>query len=235
MIVLHRISKSYQALDRNHRVFARLSVRLSGGRHLAILGPKHCGKTTLLRLIAGAEQPDDGRILRDGTVSWPLGSPLPLDGAMTAAENLRFYARIQGIDGSRMIAAADDFAELGPLMQRRYSEYDGQMRQRLLAGLWFALPVDYALADGSPRLIGGHFRSKFRAFLREKRKHARLIVTARTADELPIAIRSGFVLSRNAARFYPDLAAAAGADAATPVATNPAAAAGTGAAGARED
>jgi iron(III) transport system ATP-binding protein len=40
----------------------RLSFTLESGRILALLGPSGCGKTTALRLIAGFETPDEGRI-----------------------------------------------------------------------------------------------------------------------------------------------------------------------------
>src|SRR5512138_908968 len=40
----------------------RLSFTVESGRILALLGPSGCGKTTTLRLIAGFETPDQGRI-----------------------------------------------------------------------------------------------------------------------------------------------------------------------------
>src|SRR4029434_1091086 len=40
----------------------RLSFTVESGRILALLGPSGCGKTTTLRLIAGFETPDEGRI-----------------------------------------------------------------------------------------------------------------------------------------------------------------------------
>src|SRR2546421_4128282 len=44
----------------------RLSLRIEPGEFVALLGPSGCGKTTTLRLIAGFERPDLGRILIDG-------------------------------------------------------------------------------------------------------------------------------------------------------------------------
>jgi len=40
----------------------RLTFEIPRGEILALLGPSGCGKTTTLRLIAGLERPDDGRI-----------------------------------------------------------------------------------------------------------------------------------------------------------------------------
>jgi spermidine/putrescine ABC transporter ATP-binding subunit len=43
-----------------------LSLRVAPGEFIAILGPSGCGKTTTLRMIAGFEHPDTGRIFMDG-------------------------------------------------------------------------------------------------------------------------------------------------------------------------
>jgi spermidine/putrescine transport system ATP-binding protein len=43
-----------------------IDVSIPGGEFFSLLGPSGCGKTTTLRLIAGFERPDEGRILLDG-------------------------------------------------------------------------------------------------------------------------------------------------------------------------
>jgi len=44
----------------------RLDLVIAGGEFFSLLGPSGCGKTTTLRMIAGFEQPSEGRILLDG-------------------------------------------------------------------------------------------------------------------------------------------------------------------------
>jgi spermidine/putrescine transport system ATP-binding protein len=44
-----------------------IDVSIEAGEFFSLLGPSGCGKTTTLRLIAGFERPDDGKILLDGT------------------------------------------------------------------------------------------------------------------------------------------------------------------------
>jgi iron(III) transport system ATP-binding protein len=57
-IELSQIEKSYGAT----RVVRGLSLSIQSGEFIALLGPSGCGKTTSLRMIAGLEQPDGGRI-----------------------------------------------------------------------------------------------------------------------------------------------------------------------------
>ena len=40
----------------------RISLDVSDGEFMVLLGPSRCGKTTTLRLIAGLEYPDEGEI-----------------------------------------------------------------------------------------------------------------------------------------------------------------------------
>ncbi len=59
-ITLHEISKAYGGRD----LFSNFSLDIEGGMHLCVCGPNGMGKSTLLRLIAGEEAPDSGRVLR---------------------------------------------------------------------------------------------------------------------------------------------------------------------------
>src|ERR1700744_3050067 len=49
-----------------------LSLDIYQGEFFALLGPAGCGKTTLLRLVAGFERPDHGRIALDGVDLTPV-------------------------------------------------------------------------------------------------------------------------------------------------------------------
>ena len=51
-----------------------IDLEVPGGEFFALLGPSGCGKTTTLRLVAGFEQPTEGRILLDGP-TWPALRP----------------------------------------------------------------------------------------------------------------------------------------------------------------
>src|SRR6478752_10592888 len=63
---------SYLQLQNLHRDFGTvkalngINIGLGEGEFLSLLGPSGCGKTTALRLVAGFDRPDQGRIVVDG-------------------------------------------------------------------------------------------------------------------------------------------------------------------------
>jgi putative ABC transport system ATP-binding protein len=61
---LENLSKRYSP-DRP-AIFERLELELRQGEYLAVMGESGVGKSTLLNLLAGLDQPDSGRVLLDG-------------------------------------------------------------------------------------------------------------------------------------------------------------------------
>src|SRR5260370_7619069 len=60
-VTLRRLAKTYQSGARP--VLEELSLEIGDGEFFVLLGPAACGKTTLLRCIAGLEEPSAGEIL----------------------------------------------------------------------------------------------------------------------------------------------------------------------------
>jgi ATPase subunit of ABC transporter with duplicated ATPase domains len=109
------ISKSYGAVQ----VLEHVSLVVSPGDRVGIVGPNGIGKSTLLRVLAGVEEPDAGEIVRGGAVGYLPQEPGPRPG-----ETVRGYlARRTGVGGAEreMDALA---ARLGaePELATAYSE-----------------------------------------------------------------------------------------------------------------
>jgi ATPase subunit of ABC transporter with duplicated ATPase domains len=83
------ISKSYAAVQ----VLDRVSLVVGPRDRVGILGPNGIGKSTLLRVLAGLEDPDRGRIVRSGTVGYLPQEP----GARPGETVLAYLARRTGV------------------------------------------------------------------------------------------------------------------------------------------
>jgi len=105
----------------------------------AILGDNGAGKTTLLRSIAGLARPTRGTVTVLGqadvrVVCARLGymaHPSLLYDEMSGMENLRYFARLYGIEDEKRCAAGIAAVGLDPLLTRPVGQYSQGMRQRM--------------------------------------------------------------------------------------------------------
>jgi ATPase subunit of ABC transporter with duplicated ATPase domains len=88
-LAARNISKSYAAVQ----VLDRVTLVVSPGDRVGIVGPNGIGKSTLLRVLAGLEEPDRGEIVRSGAAGY-----LPQEPEARAGETVRGYlARRTGV------------------------------------------------------------------------------------------------------------------------------------------
>ncbi len=87
MLSAHHITKSYGI----QTVLQDITFSLSAGERLGLIGPNGCGKTTLLRILAGEELPDSGRVVqtRAGLRTGYLSQGFELDPNLRLEEALR--------------------------------------------------------------------------------------------------------------------------------------------------
>jgi capsular polysaccharide transport system ATP-binding protein len=113
MLSVEHVSKVYETRHGPYKVFDDVSFTLQRGRNIGILGRNGAGKSTMIRLISGAERPTTGRIRRGMRVSWPLAFAGAFAGNMTGLDNLKFVCRTYGIDYKPLVPFVEDFTELG--------------------------------------------------------------------------------------------------------------------------
>lgn len=75
-IETRKVSKSYAG----NTAVNQVSLQVKRGEFVSLLGPSGCGKTTLLRLLGGLEQPDEGTVLLSGQ---DVSGSRPMDGIRT--------------------------------------------------------------------------------------------------------------------------------------------------------
>jgi putative spermidine/putrescine transport system ATP-binding protein len=122
----------------------RLTLDVWPGEFFTLLGPSGSGKTTTLRLIAGFERPDAGRVLLDGvdvTVRPPYQRDVntvfqdyALFPHMTVAENVAYGLMVKGVGRRERAARAQEalaLVQLGELGPRKPIQLSGGQRQRV--------------------------------------------------------------------------------------------------------
>jgi putative spermidine/putrescine transport system ATP-binding protein len=121
-----------------------VDLDVPAGEFFTMLGPSGSGKTTTLRLIAGFESPDEGRILLKGadvTRQPPYSRDVntvfqdyALFPHMTIGENVGYGMRIKGVkrgERTKRTAEALELVQLGGLQARKPSQLSGGQRQRV--------------------------------------------------------------------------------------------------------
>ncbi|WP_150120765.1 ATP-binding cassette domain-containing protein, partial [Sulfitobacter sp. HI0040] len=87
------------------KVIARgIDALFPSGRSVALLGRNGAGKSSLLKIIAGTMAAERGHVLRRGSVSWPVGFAGSFHPDLTGAQNVRFVARVYGVDTDELVA-----------------------------------------------------------------------------------------------------------------------------------
>src|SRR5256885_4121937 len=158
---------AYLELQNLHREFAGgvraldgIEIRLGEGEFLSLLGPSGCGKTTALRLVAGFDRPDQGRIVVDGKDLTRIApnkrdmgmvfQAYSLFPNMTAAQNVEFGLKIRGKDRVDRRKRVDDLLELvglGHAGTRYPNQLSGGMQQRVALARALAIEPRVLLLD----------------------------------------------------------------------------------------
>jgi ABC-2 type transport system ATP-binding protein len=122
-----------------------VSFAVEAGEAFGLLGPNGAGKTTTIRVLTTLLPPTRGRavvaghdVRRSGlAVRQSIGyvpQAISIDGALTAAENLEFYARVTGVprgERRQRIEEAVEAMELGSFIDRLGRMLSGGMLRRL--------------------------------------------------------------------------------------------------------
>jgi len=125
----------------------QVQLTVKDGEFLVLVGPSGCGKTTTLRMLAGLEEVNEGRILigdRDVTQVPPKDRDIAmvfqnyaLYPHMTVAENMGFALKIAGVKkderAARVLEAAK-LLDLEPYLDRKPKALSGGQRQRVAMG-----------------------------------------------------------------------------------------------------
>ena len=181
-VVLENITKRFGqdvAVD-------NLSLEIASGEFVSFLGPSGCGKTTTMRMIAGLEQPDEGRIwigdklvsdASDGTFTAPSKRQLgmvfqnyALWPHMTVGDNIRFGLKVRKISGQEQNERIHNVLErlqIPDLAERYPSELSGGQQQRVALARELVTGAEILLMDEPLSNLDAKLRIDMRVELKE--------------------------------------------------------------------
>jgi heme ABC exporter ATP-binding subunit CcmA len=116
-----------------------VTAEFAAGRFYAILGDNGAGKTTLLRSLAGLSAPTRGTVSMRGTTNLRevcaqigyMAHPSLLYDELSGMENLRYFARLYGIENDERCREVIRAVNLDPSLERPVVQYSQGMRQRM--------------------------------------------------------------------------------------------------------
>lgn len=140
LIEIKNVHKDYGAL----KILDGVSFTVKHGEFLTLLGPSGCGKTTLLRLISGFEQPNEGEILINGQCINHLPpqkrdvhtvfQSYALFPHLSVFDNVAFGLRCRGIDEDNIAGQVNDaltLVQLHNYASRNVKQLSGGQQQRV--------------------------------------------------------------------------------------------------------
>ena len=202
-VVLEGLQRHYGSV----RALDGLDLRIQPGEMVALLGPSGCGKTTALRILAGLELADSGRVLvrgqdlsnisankRDMGMVFQAYSLFP---HMTVLENVSFGLKLRGqAKGARASRATEVLELVGLATQRdRYAhQLSGGQQQRVALARALAIEPSVLLLDEPLSALDAKVRTQLRDEIRRVQLEVgttTLFVTHDQEEALAIADRVG--------------------------------------------
>ena len=148
---------------------------------------------------------DSGRIVSDGSISWPVGLAGAIHRELTGAENVKFLARIYGVDTEELIEFVQDFAELGDFFNMPVRSYSSGMRSRLAFGASMGIHFDTYLVDEVTAVGDARFKRKSQEVFKDRMSRSSAIVVNHSMPGLRQFCDSGLVLENGGVTYFEDL------------------------------
>ena len=190
-----------------------IDLDVPGGEFFALLGPSGCGKTTTLRLVAGFEQPTEGRILLDG-VDMARTPPhkrkvntvfqsYALFPFLNVADNVAFGLRFQDVgkaEAKRRVAEALVLVQLQGLERRRPAQLSGGQQQRVALARALVLNPTVLLLDEPLGALDAKLRKTLQVELKALQEAVGITFVYVTHDQEEALTMSDRLVVMNAGR-----------------------------------
>ena len=195
MLEFTNVSKSFWTGVQRKVILDRASFRVEPGQSLGILAPNGTGKTTLIKMMAGLEKPDEGEIRRGCRISFPLGFMGGLVSRNSGRENSRYITRLYGLDPDYVEAFCRWLCDIDEYWEMPVGTYSSGMRGRLSFALLLALDFDmYLIDEGMPANTDVEFNRKAGSLLQERLEKNSIVIVSHQPETLEKYAKSAAVL-----------------------------------------
>jgi ABC-type polysaccharide/polyol phosphate transport system ATPase subunit len=161
------------------RALQDVSLKMSDGDRIGIIGHNGAGKSTLLKLLAGIYPPTQGTRKVDGQISSLFDIALGFEFDASGYENIRYRGYLQGETRRSIDAKMDgiaEFSELGDFLDMPVRYYSAGMLVRLAFSIVTSVDPEILLVDEVLSVGDLAFQTKARQRMVEMMGKARLIV-----------------------------------------------------------
>jgi spermidine/putrescine transport system ATP-binding protein len=191
-IRLHQLVKSFDGVP----AVTGIDLDIPAGQFYSLLGASGCGKTTTLRMIAGFEKPDSGRIELDGRdVAGDPPHKRPVNTVfqtyalfpfMTVWDNVAFglkYQKASKDDARTRVGEALELARMGEFAKRRPAQLSGGQQQRVALARALVLRPKVLLLDEPLGALDAKLRKQLQLELRAMQREVGITFVYVTHDQ----------------------------------------------------
>ena len=196
-IAVENLSKHWTTAEGQVRAVDGLSFALDAGTLNVLLGPSGCGKSTTLRLIAGLEQADGGRITIGGhdVTGLPparrniamVFQSYALFPHLSVAENIVFGLRVRSVANAERDGRLQRVAGmlgLSKLLERKPSQLSGGQQQRVALGRAIIAEAPVCLMDEPLSNLDAQLRQEMRQEIRNLQRTLGITMVYVTHDQV---------------------------------------------------
>jgi sn-glycerol 3-phosphate transport system ATP-binding protein len=196
-IAVENVSKHWTTAGGQVRAVDSVSFQLDPGTLNVLLGPSGCGKSTTLRLIAGLDHADTGRVSIDGRdvtnlpparrkISMVFQS-YALFPHLSVAENIVFGLRVRktvAADRDRRLKRVSDLLGLSELLDRKPGQLSGGQQQRVALGRALIAEAPVCLLDEPLSNLDAKLRQEMRLEIRNLQRQLGITMVYVTHDQV---------------------------------------------------
>ena len=159
--------------------FRGISFNLARGDSLGVVGANGVGKSSLLRLLSGIIEPDEGRLTNHGARAALMSLSGGFYPELSGVQNILLGGVLLGYTEQEVRERLDEiveFSALGKDIDKPVNTYSAGMKARLAFSRAAMLEADILLIDEVLSVGDRHFREKCEAFMRERIQSEQTVV-----------------------------------------------------------